>query len=140
MVSCGINTPYKLSGTTSSIPSSQKFWERSESLHCPSQVRQYFGSDLRTSIKKGCSLQITVRFDNRNLGVASDLQDHLGSRTSSWNSQHHCKSAIKNNLRSLRVIYKWLRAQSPCMPLGTTWGRWHWNINMSTPSLYLCVI
>ena len=38
------------------------------------------------------------------------------------------------------VIYEWLRAQGACMLLGITWGRWHWNINMSFPSLHLCVI
>ena len=38
------------------------------------------------------------------------------------------------------VIHEWLRAQGSCMLLWITWGRWHWNINMSTPSLHLCVI
>ena len=38
--------------------------------------------------KKGCSLQIAEPFDNRNLRVASDLQDHLSGRTSSWDTQH----------------------------------------------------
>ena len=119
MVSCGISTPHKLSGTTISVPSSQNICKRSESLHCPSQVRQYFSSDLHQS-ERGCSLQAAVQFGNRNLGVVSDLQDHLGSRTSSCDSQHDCKPAIKNNSRSLQVIYKWLRAQNPCMLLEIT--------------------
>ena len=67
MVSCGLSTPHKLSGTTSSVPSSQNICKRSGSLHCPSQVRQYFQQWL-TSIKRGCSLQAGVQFGNRNLG------------------------------------------------------------------------
>ena len=61
MVSCGISIPYKLSGTTSSVPSYQGICVTYESLHCPSQVRQYFGSDLhQCSLQVVCSLAIEI--------------------------------------------------------------------------------
>ena len=36
-------------------------------------------------------------------------------------------------------IYEWLRAQDACMLLAITWGRWRWNISMSTspPCIYV---
>ena len=105
MVSCGISTPHKLSVTTSSIPSTQNICKRSESLHCPSQVRQYFGSDIHQS-ERGSSLQAAVQLGNRNLGVVSDLQNHLGGRTPSWDSQHNHRPGVKNNSRSLRLDAK----------------------------------
>ena len=96
MVRCGISTPHKLSGTTSSVPSFQNICKRYELLHCPSQVRQYFSSDLHQS-KRECTLQAAVQFDYRNLRLVSDPQNHLGSRTPSCDSQHDHRPGVKNN-------------------------------------------
>ena len=120
MVSCGISTPHKLSGTTSSIPSTQNICKRSESLHCPSQVRQYFGSDLHQS-ERGSSLQATVQLGNRNLGVVSDLQNHLGGRTPFCDSQHDSRPGVKNT-RSLQLDAKPINFSGHPGAIGSTGG------------------
>ena len=121
MVRCGISTPHKLSGTTSSIPSTQNICKRSESLHCPSQVRQYFGSDLHQS-EKGSSHQAAVQLGNRNLGVVSDPQNHFGGRTPSWDSQHDRRPGVKNNLRLLRLDAKSINFSGHPRATGSTGG------------------
>ena len=121
MVSCGISTPHKLSETTSSIPSTQNICKRSESLHCPSQVRQYFGRDLHQS-ERGSSLQAAVQLGNRNLGVVSDPQNHLGGRTPSWDSQHDCRPGVKNNARSLQLDAKPINFSGHPGATGSTGG------------------